>query len=332
MPSLYSKDTDYTEEVQDIITAPPSWLLRWGISIFFVVLLFIIIISSVVRYPDLIKTTLTIKSESPPVTINSLGSGKISKVYVKDNQFVKEREILIAFESIADKKLILSLDDNLSQQRLDVMKGGKVNLKMLNTLGEDDFGELDNDYRGFLVSTLNYSLSRKEAASGNLIHDWNRHRFLHYLDQFMNKIRRWESQYLIRAQMDGNLSLLTNLKEGQFVDSGQPLFFIAPENSSFYGVVSISQQNIGKIRVGQQVHIKVRSYPFEEFGILTGKIQSINGFIVKDSYSAVVAISDGKNISRKMLLKNNMLADAEIITEDLSVFKRITRSLIKILK
>ena len=41
-----------SEEVQDIITAGPSWILRRGITLIFGILLTIVLVSAFIKYPQ----------------------------------------------------------------------------------------------------------------------------------------------------------------------------------------------------------------------------------------------------------------------------------------
>lgn len=42
-----------SEEVQEILSAVPSWLIRYGISLIFVLVLMLIFLSWLIRYPDM---------------------------------------------------------------------------------------------------------------------------------------------------------------------------------------------------------------------------------------------------------------------------------------
>jgi len=43
------------------------------------------------------------------------------------------------------------------------------------------------------------------------------------------------------------------------------------------------KNNMGRVKVGQEVLIKLKSYPFEEFGMLKGEIKYIADIPYKDS-------------------------------------------------
>lgn len=54
-----------SEEVQEVMGHMPSWILRWGITLFFVIILTLLIGSFFFRYPDTITATMTLTSDNP---------------------------------------------------------------------------------------------------------------------------------------------------------------------------------------------------------------------------------------------------------------------------
>ena len=49
----------HSEEIQDILGKAPSYLVRWGITVIFFVLMVIFLISWFVKYPDIIKGNIS---------------------------------------------------------------------------------------------------------------------------------------------------------------------------------------------------------------------------------------------------------------------------------
>jgi hypothetical protein len=41
-----------SEGVQDILTRPPHWMIRWGNTIIFIILLLILLMSYIIKYPE----------------------------------------------------------------------------------------------------------------------------------------------------------------------------------------------------------------------------------------------------------------------------------------
>jgi len=87
------------------------------------------------------------------------------------------------------------------------------------------------------------------------------------------------------------------------------------------------------VGMGQRVLVKLRSYPFEEYGSINGKISYLTDVALKDS--VFFAKIDFKEIPKNdlknpIILKQGMMADAEIITKESSLLQRFIRSITKI--
>jgi HlyD family secretion protein len=91
---------------------------------------------------------------------------------------------------------------------------------------------------------------------------------------------------------------------------------------------------MGRVKLGQEVLIKLKSYPFEEYGMIKGRIKYIAEVPYKDSVFIskvdfyLKGASDTKN---SIHLKQGMMADAEIITRDATILERIYRNMIRLI-
>ena len=65
----------HSEEVHDIISRPPSALVRYGITVIAAVVLFVIIGSFIFRYPDVVVGSVTITGATPPNRIVARSDG-----------------------------------------------------------------------------------------------------------------------------------------------------------------------------------------------------------------------------------------------------------------
>lgn len=102
------------EEVQEILTRPPHALIRWGITVFFIVLALFFIGGCFFKYPDVITAGITITTEHPPVWIVARGSGKIKEVYCKDRDSVQAETIIAVLENPATTDDVLLLKKELA--------------------------------------------------------------------------------------------------------------------------------------------------------------------------------------------------------------------------
>ena len=113
MPNLIEKASDITlnthDEVDQILGRPPSWLLRWGISIVFLAVFIFSIIAWLIKYPDVISAKVNITTENPAIRLVARTSGKINDLPVTNNEEVLENEIIAILDNPASLKDIEEL-------------------------------------------------------------------------------------------------------------------------------------------------------------------------------------------------------------------------------
>ncbi|OYU83758.1 MAG: HlyD family secretion protein [Flavobacterium sp. BFFFF2] len=90
-----------SEEVQEILTRVPHWLIRWGSAVLFLILLILLVVSYGVSYPDIISSQIVITSEIPPQKLAANFSGKIEAILVKDGATVAKNTPLAILENAA---------------------------------------------------------------------------------------------------------------------------------------------------------------------------------------------------------------------------------------
>ncbi|WP_428330731.1 HlyD family secretion protein [Mucilaginibacter sp.] len=428
MPNIYSpEEARHTDDMQDIITAVPPWLLRWGVTLFFGVLLFIISLSALIRYPDIINAQLKVDSPNSPKPVVAKISGKLVQLLVKENQTVKVDEPLAYLESTANHSKVLTMLTNLKQLQQQVLQNKPLNNILLNQADNTQFGELQAAYQiffqeyltykstvdnGFLVKKKvylqkdldylnkqqqqltaqktieqkdfslagdeyemhkkleqqkvetkaelrqeeskylakkspllqtesamitgdnNYAAKQKEILELDNQVQEEKSKFLQALNSLISTAEDWKSKYVLSASQAGKLSYAGIIQENQVLSANQEVFYINPGNEQFFGEMTIPQNSMGKVKEGQQVLVKLKSYPFEEYGMIRGKIVYIADVPYKDSIfiSRVdFKIKNSSDLKRPIHLKPGMMADAEIITQDATILQRLSRSFFKII-
>mgnify|MGYP000257160976 CR=1 FL=1 len=101
------------EEVQEILTRPPHALVRWGITVFFIMVALFFIGGCFFKYPDKISAEITITTEHPPVWTVARNSGKIKELYHKDRDSIRMEEIIAVLENPARTEDVLLLEREL---------------------------------------------------------------------------------------------------------------------------------------------------------------------------------------------------------------------------
>lgn len=139
-------------------------------------------------------------------------------------------------------------------------------------------------------------------------------------------IKEWENNYVLKSKIQGKVTFLNYWSANQTVFSGDQVFTIIPTRDSDYiAKLTTPARNSGKIKKGQTVNVMLANYPETEFGVLKGKVKHVSlipdnqgNYIVDVSLPNELVTSYGKKIN----FKQEMPAQAEIITEDLRLLER----------
>ncbi len=431
MPAILTEENDiatrHTDEVQDIITKVPSWLLRWGITLFFGILLLIVLLSAVIRYPDIVDATLKIDSPNSPKPVVAKIPGKLVALLVKENETVIAGQPLAYLESTANHEKVLGLLGNLKGLQLQVLQNKPVTTSLFNEADNIQFGELQSAYqqfyqeylaykssvkngfliqkRGYLEKDLNflsaqqkqldvektieqkdfdiasdeYAMHKKLAdqkvetpaelrqqeskllakksplvqTESALITNNNSYaakqsdilqldnqlqeekaKFLQALNSLISSAEDWKSKYVLTASQSGKVAFAGIVQENQVLAPNQEVFYVNPGNEQFFGEMTIPQGSMGKVKEGQEVLVKLKSYPFEEYGMIRGRINYIADVPYKDSVfisKVDFKINKFSDMKRPIHLKQGMTADAEIITQNATLMQRLSRSIFRVI-
>jgi multidrug resistance efflux pump len=146
----------------------------------------------------------------------------------------------------------------------------------------------------------------------------------------------WEKAYLIISPFKGQLSMTTFWSENQRVEEGDIVMTVIPsDRGKIIGKIQLSANGIGKIAPGYKVIIRFDNYPYMEYGTLEGYISSISLVPNKDLYAVEVKLNDNllvTNYNIKLNFQQNMPGNAEIITDDKSLLRRIVNPLKSVVK
>jgi multidrug resistance efflux pump len=98
-----------SEEVQEVMSRIPPWILRRGITLLFVIVLLLLAGSWFFKYPDVIQAAITVTSLEPPASVIARSTGKIDEIYVRNDQKVLAGEALAVIQNPANTADMLSL-------------------------------------------------------------------------------------------------------------------------------------------------------------------------------------------------------------------------------
>lgn len=228
------------------------------------------------------------------------------------------------FKLMYDKGLISKTE--LDKSYLDVLnsKNQLNSIKAELSQYDYDISSINKESLSYDLSNINNNIELKTEINNLII-------------QLKYEFKNWEEKYVIKSPIDGYINFFDIWKKNQFINKGDITFIIKPTTKgiqdNLIGRVKIPLNRAGKIKIGQPANIKLTNYPYEEYGVLKGHINEISQTANNNFLYAKITLDNGLITSfNKKIENNNLVGQAEVITEDLMLIERIMYGLIKILK
>jgi multidrug resistance efflux pump len=154
-----------SEEVQDILTKVPHWMIRWGTVLIFVIIFMLFFVSWFIKYPDVVNTEIVITTNIPPEKIVSKTSGRIEAILVKDKSVVEKNTTLAIIENTANYKNVFLLKKIVDEYNINDSKKDFPFALLKNT----QLGEIESAYavfqKDYQAQQLNENLHPFEVES-----------------------------------------------------------------------------------------------------------------------------------------------------------------------
>jgi HlyD family secretion protein len=179
----------------------------------------------------------------------------------------------------------------------------------------ESLSRLDTQY----LKEKNSLLSELKTAAGEL---WS-------------AIENWEQNYLLISPIDGIVTFNSFWTSNQFVNAGEKVLAVVPHRSGeLIGRIQSPASGAGKIQEGRRVNIKVQGYPYMEYGTLQGIVRAVSLLSNEKIYAVEVELPHGltTGTGKTLTFTGELTGEAEIITDDRSLFSRILSPLQYLLK
>ena len=148
-----------SDEVSELISNKPSWLIRHGVSLFFLILIASGISTYYIQYPDIVNANATVVSVNAPKQVIAKTSGRLIKLFKTDGTNCASGDIIAFLESTAKHDEVIQLSYILDTLQLYTDDNHIEQIPGLFTKNQNYFthlGELQTNYRSFSESFLNF--------------------------------------------------------------------------------------------------------------------------------------------------------------------------------
>ena len=221
--------------------------------------------------------------ESHMVQVAPRVDGQIVETFIEDNQHVKEGDVIAIIDD-SDYEIKFNQADAQYQRALLNQNVAKANLSAVNSeieLAKKDLERYKNLYEKGAVSKQTYDMAQtkydsimaKHTNADNMIFSASKNKVadadLKALKALRDQAELNLSYTKIVAPRDGVVTN-KNLEKGAYVKTGQPLFTLVPDE--VWIVANFKENQVGQMKPGQPVNIKIDAYPNHVF---QGKVDSI---------------------------------------------------------
>ncbi len=110
--------------------------------------------------------------------------------------------------------------------------------------------------------------------------------------QQMEKADKRNQLVTLYAPQDAVVLEIAKLSPGSVVQGAETFFTLVPLNTKLEAEVQINSMDIGYIKVGDLVHLKLDAFPFQRHGTLDGKVSTIS----QDSFKRDVALKGALDV------------------------------------
>lgn len=144
--------------------------------------------------------------------------------------------------------------------------------------------------------------------------------------QLNKAVKDWELRYVLKSSINGKVSFLSYWDKNQTINLRDNVFTIIPtDRGNYLAKIKAPAQNSGKIKLKQQVNIRLENYPSNEFGMLIGVIENISLVPNNEGYYLIdVSLEESlrTTFDQTIVFKQEMTGVAEIVTQDLRLIER----------
>ncbi|MBN2814673.1 MAG: HlyD family efflux transporter periplasmic adaptor subunit [Bacteroidales bacterium] len=149
----------HSEPVREIMSQIPGWILRWGLSVLFGIVMLLLLGAYLVKYPETINAPVVITTINAPAALICKASGKIDRFYGKEGQYIEKNYLIAVIENTANyehycilKKETEKLSGKQNWRNLVLERENTAQLSLgdMQTFYEQ-FRKTWNDFRNYLL-------------------------------------------------------------------------------------------------------------------------------------------------------------------------------------
>jgi len=282
-----------------------------------------------------------VRAKQDNVSLNTIVSGKIITSRLKNNQIVKAgdtlltitKENLLSQKSLNDslfsktfsylndinwllKSKADSLKTTITKETYNTFVAQKRELQQRITQAQTNYTRYKILYTKDVIAkvefeTYEYELKNAKQAKWSFIKQqrsqWEtkKRELEERLKTLQNNIKNLTIEaknYVLTAPISGTLENVLGLQVGSFVNASQVIATLSP-NSNLIVENTVSPNDIGLLKIGQDVKFQLDAFNYNQWGMLEGKVVEIDKNITVQNNISFFKVRSSLN-TKELKLKN----------------------------
>lgn len=216
----------------------------------------------------------------------------------------------------------IATEEELDQSKINYLNSKESYQNIMNNISNTE-QQIDDDQNKLVQGTIQRRDKERQMQLD----------LFSALNDLKDNINSWELHYVFKSPMNGRVDRLKFITNDEFIQSGEEIFTVVPKENKVIGQVQLPSAGAGKVKVGQEVIIKLDNYPYEEYGSIKGVVSSISLVSNKvkttnqkdvDTYLVDVELPKEltTNYGKKLEFKYEIKGSADIISGDRKLIER----------
>lgn len=245
---------------------------------------------------------------------------------------ISQNQLYIQNQQVTIDKKHLERVIDLNNKKISSQKEVEDVLKLLNeqnaTLQQLKSNKELNELNKNLIHTETQLLNDNDTRQLNNTF----YKVLQSINQIESELYEWSLMYELYSPVDGIFSLNEIWSVNQQVVQNQKLASVTSLHQKSIGILKIPIYNAGKIKIGNEVLIKLDDFPFQKYGMIKSSINSISELPFDGFYLATVELVNPiiTNYKKTLPIKPQISGLSEVIIENQSLFRILFEKLMLI--
>lgn len=190
---------------------------------------------------------------------------------VTDDRESLGREIDVAKQVEAMRAVLMQSRDG---SRLTLLEARAARMR-----AERDRQDVDNRLR-----ELQHSEQSREAERQAFVGSWRRdltetlvatRTDMAQIEASLAKASRLHDLVVVTAPVDGVVLEVAPRPAGSVLREAEPLLTLVPKDAPLIADIMVASGDVGDIGVGDETHLKIDAFPYQQHGVLAGRLQSV---------------------------------------------------------